>query len=264
MNMTMQDTPRHGRSIRLAISVLALGGLALLGLSACSRSGVNKQATLERILALPLCNELERPAEVFDALDCRLDPDGTRDPTDVKLLFSYAPVEAGANTGDITMRLAKLDGTELQALTEADVPMYLYPYLEDFDGDGALDVILPREVGNVNTVMALLKRQKEGQQYTRFGEINGVGFQRTAEGYLAVQARSSAASWGVSFYDVTGPALVPLALIQIAASETGEGGAVTATKCTLEDISAAALATQTPEAAQAKFCGDPAADVYKE
>lgn len=251
---------RKGAAMRASLVM----GLALLGLSACSRNGVNKQAALERILALPLCNELERPAEAFDAVDCRLDPADTRDPDDIKLLVNYGPVEEGATSGSITMRLAKLDGTELQAFTEADVPMYLYPYLEDVDGDGALDVILPREVGNVNTVMALWKREKATRQYTRIGEVNGIAFQRTADGYLAVQARSSAASWGVSFYDMTGPALVPLALIQIAARETAETGAVTGTQCTLEEISTAALAQQTREAAQAKFCAEPAADVYKQ
>lgn len=239
-------------------------GVSALALCGCSPDEARKQATLERMLALPLCDELERPPEAFGAIDCRLTPDGTDAPPDPQLLVSYAPVEAGANTGSITMRLAKLDGTELQAFSEADVPMYLYPHLEDFDGDGALDVILPREAGNVNTAMALWKRQKGKLAYTRFGEINGIGFQRTSNGHLAVQTRSSAADWGVGFFDVTGTSLVPLALLRVSALESGANGAVTRSTCTLEDISAAALAGQTREAAQMRFCTDPAAQVFKQ
>lgn len=52
-------------------------GFCALALCGCSPDGARKQATLERMLALPLCDELERPPEAFGAIDCRLTPDGT-------------------------------------------------------------------------------------------------------------------------------------------------------------------------------------------
>lgn len=240
-------------------------GAALLALLGCGQNdGADqkaiKQAALERIMGLPLCGDLERASEPFDAVDCRLNPAGGDAPSEEQVLVSFEPVEAGAEAGRITIRLTRLDGTELQAFTEADVPVYLYPRLEDFNGDGALDVVVSREIGNVNTVMALWKRQKDKPQFDRLGEVNGVSLERTARGELAVPARSSASAWGVSFYDMQGSALLPLALLRIEALD----GAATKSTCALEDISEAALARQTREVAQAYFCAEPASRVYEE
>jgi hypothetical protein len=111
------------------------------------------------------------------------------------LRVTYADLAAGTQAGAVTVDVLGDDGQVVQTLREADVPEYLTPQVEDVDGDGRADILIPRVLGNVNFEWGVWIY--DGARYRRVGEISGVQVERTADGLIAVPARSSAASWNV-------------------------------------------------------------------
>jgi len=132
---------------------------------------------------------------------------------------------------------------------ESTAPNFV-PALSDLNGDTIPDLLVPKELGNVNTVYAVYAGNPDAT-YTELGEFAGVGWETSATGLLAVPARSSAASWTVSFYDVE-----PGGLTLIAAVETAQAAEGAAPTCRL--LEGAVLGGMPQEEAQAQYCGDPA------
>ncbi len=125
--------------------------------------------------------------------------------------------------------------------------------LQDVDRDGRQDLVVPLASSMVNTALAIW-RQQEGGAFTRAGEVFGLSIERTAGGYLAVPARSSAVSWQVAFYSLGASELTPVVSVEVTA---GDGGAASSVTCTVSDASGLAAAGLSPAGARTRFCAEP-------
>jgi hypothetical protein len=132
---------------------------------------------------------------------------------------------------------------------EAQGPSFI-PTLADLNGDGHPDLLIPLGTGNVNTTWAVYAANQDAS-YTRLGEFSGIGWGPSATGLIAVPARSSAASWEVSFYDVEPGGLTLIATVETALEREGA-----APSCRL--VGTPVLGAQTMQEAVAQYCGDPA------
>ena len=194
------------------------------------------------------------PTTPFAAHECKLEAAGQ--------IFhvAFAAVPAGGTGGEVTVESISSTGSVSQRLTENNVSEYLNPTIEDVDGDGRVDVLIARDTGNVNTNYAVW-RNVDGR-FARLGEVSGVEFKRTADGLLAVPARSSAASWVVAFYRIDPDTLVPLVTIDVTADQTDDQGHIVHSTCTVEEAPGLPTLRLTEAAAEAKFCAEPAAKVF--
>jgi hypothetical protein len=89
---------------------------------------------------------------------------------------------------------------------EFETESFFYPRLEDLDGNGFDDILVPLITGNVNTEMLLIMGG-EGGYALASRELSGHTFEPVEPGLFVVQARSSAAEHFASFYTWNGEAL---------------------------------------------------------
>lgn len=225
---------------------LLIATIAFAALAACSP----KQETAEATVAA--CGGDAAPAA---AQTCDIRTDATT----YRVKFGPAP-KAGAGTVAVDV-LVGHDAVG-QTLNETGVSAYSYPKLEDVDGDGKADILIARDGGAANQTIAFW-RQKEDGGFARVGEVNGVTLTKTADGFLAVPARSSAAEWLITFYRVDEAALAKLGALTVKAEKTDAEGKVLDSSCTLTDDSGIGALDMTDKAAEQKFCAEPAAQVFK-
>lgn len=230
-----------------AVAPLLVG----LALSACAKSAPTQAAP-----AAAPCADMPVATGELTPGECQLEVSGR------VVRFTFAPVAEGAVAGNVSAEVIDEDGAVVQTLLEPDVSEYLPPSAEDVDGDGRADILIRRESGNVNTVSGVWIYSGERGAYQRAGEVSGVEIQRTSEGYIAVPARSGAAAWNVAFYRLDEGGLIPLVTVGVEAQDVSADGRVTRSDCTLTDAPGLADLNLTLEAAQAKFCAEPAAGVF--
>lgn len=184
---------------------------------------------------------------------CRLESSGQT------LRVTYADLAAGTQAGAVSVDVLRDDGQVAQTLLESDVPEYLTPQLQDIDGDGRADILIPRVLGNVNFEWGVWIY--DGARYRRVGELSGVEVERTADGLIAVPARSSASSWNVRYYRLDESGLHHLATAQIDGLEQLPNGSVRST-CSLPEAPGLADLNLSQRAAQERFCAEPASQVF--
>ena len=228
--------------------VLLIG--AALALAACAPQPAPQALAADT----PACGELELNGDLTEA-ECRLEASGQT------LQVVYAALPAGVQGGSITVNVLGERGQVAQTLLEPDVAAYLPPKIEDVDGDGRADILIPRMMGNVNFEWGVWIYNGERQRYERVGEISGVETQRTADGYIAVPARSSCCSWDVRYYRLDEGGLHLLATAQIDGEEELPDGRVRST-CTLSEAPGLPDLNLSQRAAEEKFCAEPASQVY--
>lgn len=224
---------------------IVMAAFALAALAACSP----KQETATPAIAA--CAEAEPTA----GQTCDIKTEATT----YRVKFGPAP-EAGAGTVSVDV-LVGHDAVG-QTVSESGVSSYAAPRVEDVDGDGKADLLIAREGGAANQTIAFW-RQKEDGGFARVGEVNGVTLTKTADGFLAVPARASAAEWIVTFYRIDEATLTKLAALTVKAEKTNDAGAVIDSSCTLTDDSGLGALDMTDKAAETKFCAEPAAQVFK-
>lgn len=221
-----------------------------LALAACAQPST--QATTS---ALPACGD-NVPTGALEEGECQVSAG------DETLHVVYAPLPAGVQSGTVTIEVIGADGAVAQTFSENEVSEYLSPNVEDVDGDSHLDILVPRESGNANVARGVWIYDRAAAHYTRVGEVSGVDIQRTSEGLIAVPARSGAAEWVVSFYKLDATGLHPMVSVNVQATDVGEDGRVRNLTCAIEEAPGLADLHLTREAAQAKFCAEPAAGVF--
>lgn len=216
--------------------------IAALALAACAQNAPHE--------AEQSCAEIEFTGEYVERTCTIVANDET-------LRVRYSPVAEGATGGAVSVDVLGDDGAVLQTMLESDVSEYLAPSVQDVDGDGRGDILIARERGNVNTASGVWVFNGDAGAYRRVGEISGVDIVNTADGFVAVPARSGAAAWNVAFYqlDITG--LHMLASVNIEGEELA-GGQIRST-CALLDAPGVDRIGLTPEAAETKFCAEPVA-----
>lgn len=240
--------------LRLAICIAAFA-------AACSPApeGEGAGEVAAKRLPLPDCATVEAQDQGADGWkhpDCRL---MFPDQSGMAIEARYAPAEDDSTK--ITVQVVATGDATLQTFEERMGNTFNGPLLEDFDKDGKTDIQIPLETGNVNTTWALW-RQVDGNKFVRIGEPSGVSIVKTDSGYLASQARSSANSWGVSFYKLVGEDLQPVVTAEVTAQ--GEPDKITGVDCVITDDGGLAATGLTPEAAQAQFCAETVvADIFK-
>lgn len=213
----------------------------LAGVAACTQE---RRVDAESLRA---CDELELSEGLVPG-ECRLEANGET----LRVKFSAPP--EGATGGVVSIDVVGSDRSVRQVLLEENVSEYLAPSIQDIDGDGRGDVLIPRESGNVNVAHAVWVFSDEGL-YRRAGEVSGVQIERTDEGLIAVPARTSAASWNIAFHRLDGNGLSLIASVNVEA-EAQRGGALSV-RCELADAPGLALLDLTTAAAETKFCAEP-------
>jgi hypothetical protein len=159
----------------------------------------------------------------------------------------------------VTVNVIGERGQVVQTLLEEGVWEYHAVSVQDIDGDGRADILIPRVTGNVNTEWGVWVY--DGARFERVGDISGVEVQRTAEGYIAVPARSSCCSWNVRYYRLDETGLHPLVTAQIDGEEETPGGRVRST-CSISESPGLADLQLNAQAAHEKFCAEPASQVF--
>ncbi|MFN7164549.1 MAG: hypothetical protein ACK4P2_06985 [Hyphomonas sp.] len=137
-----------------------------------------------------------------------------------RVFVSSDPMVDGEGT--LRLEVADAEGNSLQLIDETASGSYSYPYAEDIDGDGTLDLMVPLLTGNVNTNYAVWLKGADGM-FVRAGELGGLSIGQTPEGLIAASGRSSASAWETQYYRVTGGALEEVAaVVNRADPEPGE------------------------------------------
>jgi hypothetical protein len=222
-------------------------------LFALSLLGCSLPTQQTRMAGLQDCAALERTGELTPAA-CELEAAGR------VIQVHFASVPAGAEGGAVEVSVLDPDRRVAQRLLETDVSEYLMPSYEDVDGDGRADILMPRVSGNVNTEWGVWINA--GDRYLRVGEISGVEVQRTADGYIAVPARSSCCSWNVRYYRLDETGLHHLVTAQVDGEEESPGGRVRSTCSISEAPGLSDLHLDAPSARE-KFCAEPASQVFR-
>jgi len=221
--------------------------LALSLLGACAQQGSAALAPLQA------CSEVQFTGDLTPT-QCQVEAGGQT------LRVTFAETAAPGEGGAVTVEIVGDNGQIAQAITEENVAQYFGPSFEDIDGDGRGDILVPRMSGNVNTEYGVWIFNGERQRFERVGELSGVEFERTADGYIAAAARSSAAAWAVNFYTLDGAGLQPLATVYVQGEELA-GGRIRST-CALEEAPGIAALGLSEQAAREKFCAEPVAQVF--
>lgn len=219
--------------------------ILVLGLAACAQN-----APLEATRA---CAELEFTGEYVEQTCTFIANDET-------LRVRYSPVAEGAQGGAVSIDVLGEGGAVLQTMLESDVSEYLPPGVQDVDGDGRADILIARERGNVNTASGVWVFNGDAGAYRRVGEISGVEITNTSDGYVAVPARGGAAMWNIAFYQLDSDGLHMLASVNVEGEELA-GGQIRST-CSLSDAPGISRVNLTTAEAEAKFCAEPAAQVF--
>lgn len=227
---------------------MRLAWLALLGVVlSCSRAAQPVETT-----DIVPCADWEETTAAEPG-ECQLEAGGQT------LHVKFQPVAAGAETGSVSIDVLGEDGAVVQTMLEPDVSEYIAPVVQDVDGDGRADVLAARVSGNVNTEYGVWIFNGERGVYERVGDISAVEIERTSDGLIATQARSSAVSWNVAFYKLDEGGLHPMASIYVTAPETPGG----APSCAVDEAPGLRDLNLTERAARERFCAEPAAQVFQ-
>ena len=225
----------------------------MLAVAACSPAPTDEAggANAKR-MPLPECAGLEAEdagADGWKHPDCRM---MLPDQTGMAIEARYAPAEDDSTK--ITVQVVAAGDATLQTIEERMGNTFNGPTLDDVDKDGLVDILIPLETGNVNTTWAFW-RQVGGQKFVRIGEPSGVDIEKTDSGYLAVQGRSSAAEYYVTFYKLAGEELQQGVTALVVAQ--GEAEKVTGVECSVEEDEGLLASGLSVKAAAAQFCAEP-------
>ena len=225
---------------------------SILALAACSPAPTEEAggANAKR-LPLPECGGVEAEdagADGWKHPDCRM---MLPDQSGMAIEARYAPAEDDSTK--ITVQVVAAGDATLQTIEERMGNTFNGPTLEDVDKDGLVDILIPLETGNVNTTWAFWK-QMSGQKFARVGEPSGVEIDKTESGYLAVQGRSSAAEYYVTFYKLVGEELQQGVTARVMAQ--GEPDKITGVECSVEEDDQLMASGMSADAAKAQFCAE--------
>jgi hypothetical protein len=222
-----------------------------LGLAACSPAPTEEAGANAKRMPLPECAAVEAEdagADGWKHPDCRM---MLPDQSGMAIEARYTPAEDDSTK--VTVQVVAAGDATLQTIEERMGNTFNGPMLEDVDKDGMVDILIPLETGNVNTTWAFWKQLTEGK-FARVGEPSGVEIEKTDSGYLAVQGRSSAAEYYVTFYKLAGETLQQGVTARVTAQ--GEPEKITGVECGIEADEQLAASGLTAEAAQAQFCAE--------
>ncbi len=249
--------------------VLPVSAVLAFALSACgpqtqTASDANAPAEpvagagpAQKRLPLPDCAGVEPvdAANGWKMVDCRVQ---SSDRVGLAFEARYAQPDAGG-PGKVSVQVVAPGDATLQTIEEDILNTFNHPFLQDVDGDGRDELLIPLVTGNVNTSWAIWRAKGDETQLVRLEELSGVDLDRTEEGFITTTARSSAASWEIGYWRMDGDDLEPVVTVSVGAEGVDDAGNVVNETCTVADAGGLTETGLTPEQAQAKFCAEDAA-----
>ena len=207
-----------------------LGLAALLLTSACATSApvspeeaAANRARLAAIEALPTCADAEALTgqRTPQIPDCRLKA-GASGP---HLVITSDPIETEmlGPSGFISLSITSRQGRHIGDFSEITHGRYAYPTLRDANGDGRLDVVIPRANDAVNSVYSLWLQQENGD-FAHAGEFNANQIDWSSAGLIAAAQRMGETAWNVSYLGLDAGKLKEVAVIKGAGAEPPERG----------------------------------------
>lgn len=224
------------------------GAFVLIALMAAA-CGPRAESVTETVVS---CDEVTFSGTLHPTV-CTLDVGGET------LRATYAQPLDGVRFGNISVDVLGEDGAVRQTMLEPEVVQYFAPLIQDIDGDGRADILIPREGGNVNFTYGVWVFSGERGVYERLGDVTGVDFDRTSDGLVAVSARSSAVEWAVAFFKLDEGGLHPMVTVRVTAPRED----ATAPSCVIDEAPGLRDLNLTQEEAQGRFCAEPAAQVFE-
>ncbi|WP_420432701.1 hypothetical protein [Hyphobacterium sp.] len=161
---------------------------------------------------LPWCDQLEANDRHED---CALQP------TDGRELMAVFTFTDGEWAQDGRLEVNSFEGRLLQAF-DFETESFFYPSLEDINGDGREDILVPLITGNVNTEYAIFMGHDEGFLTDPF-QTNGHTIEPAPHGMFVVHSRSSAAEYGADFYAFEDGTVNSVASVSISYVNAGDG-----------------------------------------
>ncbi|RMI29473.1 hypothetical protein [Nocardia stercoris] len=229
---------------RSSAVVIVLAGVVTAGSVAGCASGPDARTAAPQSLAassraladLPICDTVA-------AQECRLGE---------KIGGATLVVHPGA-TGTVQLDVIDDAGTDKQTLTEMAGAAPGTPRLEDLTADGRPTLVVPLDVGPVNTHYAVYRTDKAGR-FVRAGEAGGTDFARTDSGYITITAGQGPADWSVAFFRMPDTQLLPVATVRVHLHPEAPGGI----DCTVTDGGGPVRSGLTDPQTTAQFCAEPA------
>lgn len=246
---------------------LAIAGV-FLALAACSpkteapqnegadAGGAAPGAVAEKRMPLPDCAEVEakdKGVEGWRHEDCRMmlkDQSGRM----VEVRWPSEPANPSDAATHLTVQIVGPGDATLQTIHEDVGSTFAGPSLLDINGDGAEELLIPLETGNVNTSYAIWTPSKGSEPFARAGEATGYDFSQSGE-YVLAMSRSAANIQNVSFLKMDGETLVPIATAEVTA--TGAPEKITGIECAVKDDGGLSKVGLSLKQAQTQFCADP-------
>ncbi|MBL1074506.1 hypothetical protein JK358_08860 [Nocardia sp. 2] len=161
------------------------------------------------------------------------------------------------NAITLTIDVFDADGTATQTISEPDTQALAdNPKLRDIDGDGRDELIVPLQAAGANTAYAIY-HSADGVEYTRAGEVSGLGIESTPDGYTAISAKNGTQGWDISFWTFESGTLTPLLTAQVTFVYDGNQKVVDNQCTVVDDGGLYSTGVQSQAAARAKFCAEP-------
>jgi hypothetical protein len=204
-------------------TICTLAALPLAALMACSPPAdppadvpdpaeAERLAAIERLMGLETCADAEQNygGLLPQLTSCRLEL-GDGQPSFV--ISSDTIIASDTESmGTLRAELAGETGASLQLIEERVESAFSYPQLQDVDGNGRPDLLIPLYTAMVNTNYALWLHGADGL-FTRAGELSGHSIDLSPEGFIAATGRSSAAEQETIYYRLSSGALEEAAVV---------------------------------------------------
>lgn len=225
--------------------------------SAIASSSAAPAPAAKRV-ALPDCASVGGGAPDGGAIkDCRLYDE--KSSLGFEARFSKNPTPGEAET-ILSIQVVETGDAVLQTISEKVESTNSAMELQDLDGDGFPDLLVPLMTGNVNTEYAIWHMPAGARQFLRVGMVSGFGVGRTGD-YVTVKSRGAANIQHLIYYTLKNGELKLVG----AAEFTASGGPRKPTvKCAVLDGKAddpkggLAVAGLTMALAKAQWCSEDA------
>ena len=225
--------------------------------SASATASPTEAAAAKRV-PLPDCASLGGPNSTDGGAytDCRLMDE--KSGLGFEARFAPAPADGAERT--VTISVVQPGDATLQTITEKVEGTISVMELQDLDGDGYKELLIPLMTGNVNTEYAIWHMPAGAKQFLRVGTVSGFAVGRKDD-YVTVNARSAANIQDLMYYTLKNGELKLIG----AAEFTAEGNPNKPTvKCAVLDgkpddpKGGLAVGGLTMATAKAKWCNEDA------
>lgn len=123
-----------------------------------------------------------------------------------------------AEVGDVSMTITALDGSQ-PTIEEVVGGTFESPSLADLDRDGTEELLVPLFTGAQNTAYAVWARPAAAAPFVRAGDVSGLGFGLTTDGYIVVSGHASAVASYADLFLLRSGVLVPIASLELDAEQ---------------------------------------------